>query len=229
MTVAADGGQELGGLVGWVLSVIDALGAVGVGLLVALESVFPPIPSEVVLPLAGFLAGQGRLGFVPVLLWATAGSVVGALALYWLGAALGVDRLRRLADRVPLMDGRDVDRAEAWFARRGDWAVLIGRMVPGVRSLVSIPAGVDRMPLWRFTLLTTAGSALWNGLFIGLGWLLGDRWQQVGDYSDLLNYLVIGLVVLALAVVVARRLRRRRQGRDVVTGEPRQTRSATDG
>jgi membrane protein DedA with SNARE-associated domain len=224
---AADGGQQLGGLVGWVLDVIETLGSVGVGLLVALESVFPPIPSEVVLPLAGFLAGQGRMSFAAVTAWATAGSLVGALALYWLGAALGADRLRRLSDRVPLMDGRDVDRAEAWFRRHGWWAVLLGRMVPGMRSLVSVPAGVDRMPLWLFSLLTVVGSAIWNTVFIGLGYLLGDRWTEVGRYSDLLNYLVVAVIVLAVAVVVVRRLRRRRRGEDPVAGG--QTRDATAG
>jgi membrane protein DedA with SNARE-associated domain len=211
--------RELGGLVGWVLDVIETLGAVGVGLLVALESVFPPIPSEVVLPLAGFLAGEGRLSFAAVVTWATAGSLVGALLLYWLGAALGTDRLRRLADRVPLMDGRDVDRAEDWMRRHGAWAVLLGRMVPGVRSLVSIPAGVQRMPLWLFSVLTVVGSAVWNVLFVGLGFLLGDRWERVGEYSDLLNYVVVGAVVLVLGAVVVRRLDRRRRGLDPVTGD----------
>lgn len=218
---AAEGQQQLGGLVGWVLQVIEALGAVGVGLLVALESIFPPIPSEVVLPLAGFLAGQGRLGLVPVLGWATAGSLVGALTLYWLGAALGLDRLKRLADRIPLADARDVERAESWFSRHGVWAVLLGRMVPGVRSLVSIPAGVDRMPLWLFSLLTVLGSAVWNALFIGLGYLLGDRWAEVGRYSDLINYVVIGGFALLLVVLLGRRFVRRRRGLDPVTGGPR--------
>jgi membrane protein DedA with SNARE-associated domain len=217
---AVESGQQLGGLVGWVLAVVEALGAVGVGLLVALESVFPPIPSEVVLPLAGFLAGQGKLGFVAVLVWATVGSLVGALALYWLGAALGIRRLCKLADKIPLMDGRDVERAESWFARHGVWAVLLGRMVPGVRSLVSIPAGVARMPLWLFTLLTVVGSAVWNALFVGLGWLLGDRWTEVGNYSDVINYLVIGGIVLVCALLLGRRALRRRRGLDPVTGEP---------
>ena len=221
MSALAADRRELGGLVGWVLDVVEALGAVGVGLLIALESVFPPIPSEVVLPLAGVLAGQGRIGFAAVVAFATAGSLVGALVLYWLGAALGTARLEQLADRVPLMDARDVRRADAWMARHGGWAVLLGRMVPGVRSLVSIPAGVPRMPLWRFSLLTTVGSAVWNVLFVGLGFLLGERWTQVGDYSDLLNYLVIGAIVLALGVVAARRSRRRRAGLDPVTGDLR--------
>jgi membrane protein DedA with SNARE-associated domain len=225
--VAAEAGrQELGGLVGWVLDVIEALGAVGVGLLVALESVFPPIPSEVVLPLAGFLAGQGRMSFVAVVVWATIGSLAGALVLYWLGAALGTERLGKLADRIPLMDARDVERANDWMGRHGVWAVLLGRMVPGVRSLVSIPAGVRRMPLWLFAVLTTVGSAVWNVLFVGLGYLLGDRWDQVGKYSDLLNYLVIGAVVLVIAVIAGRRLRRARRGLDPVTGGPRDQPSA---
>ena len=220
MSAAAEPGAQLGGLVGWVLSVVEALGPDGVGLLVALESIFPPIPSEVVLPLAGFLAGQGRLGFAAVLGWATAGSLAGALALYWLGAALGTDRLCRLADRIPLMDGRDVERAGAWFSRHGVWAVLLGRMVPGVRSLVSIPAGVQRMPLWLFVVLTVVGSAVWNTLFIGLGWLLGDRWTEVGTYSDVINYVVIGGIALVCALLLGRRALRRRRGLDPVTGAP---------
>lgn len=221
MTAVATNQHEVGGLVGWVLDVIDALGAVGVGLLVALESVFPPIPSEVVLPLAGFLAGQGRMGFTAVVAFATAGSLLGALVLYQLGAVLGTDRLERVADRLPLMDARDVRRADAWMARHGSWAVLLGRMVPGIRSLVSIPAGVQRMPLWRFVLLTTVGSAVWNVLFVGLGFLLGEEWERVGGYSDLLNYLVIAAVVLAVGVIAGRRLRRHRAGLDPVSGEPR--------
>jgi membrane protein DedA with SNARE-associated domain len=211
VTAAAPADQrELGGLVGWVLDVIAELGAAGVGLLVALESVFPPIPSEVVLPLAGFLAGQGRLGFAAVVAAATAGSLAGALLLYWLGAALGQTRLERLADRIPLLEAADVRRAADWMGRHGDAAVLAGRMVPGVRSLISIPAGVRRMPLWRFALLTTVGSAAWNVLFVGLGFLLGDRWHEVGRWTDLVNYLVVAAMVLAVASVAVRRVRRRR-------------------
>jgi len=140
--------------------------------------------------------------------------------LYWLGAALGADRLKRLADRIPLTEARDVEPAESWFRRHGAWAVLLGRTVPGVRSLVSIPAGVERMPLWLFCLLTVVGSAVWNTVFVGLGHQLGDRWTEVGRYSDLINYVVIGGIALAVAVFLIRRLRRRRRARDPVAGEP---------
>lgn len=170
----------------------------------------PPIPSEVVLPLAGFLAGQGQLSVVAVIVWATAGSVAGALVLYALGAVFGRQRLLRVADRLPLISIDDVQRAERWFARRGGQAVLIGRFVPVVRSLISIPAGVERMPLLKFTLYTTIGSALWNSLFVLLGYALGSRWQQIGAYSSYINNAAIGLIGLALVVIVVRRLRTRR-------------------
>jgi membrane protein DedA with SNARE-associated domain len=219
--VAATGHREPGGVLGWVLDVIEALGAPGVGLLVALESVFPPIPSEVVLPLAGFLAGQGRMAFGTVVAFATAGSLAGALLLYWLGASLGTARLERLADRIPLMDARDVRRADEWMARHGAWAVLLGRMVPGVRSLVSVPAGVQRMPLARFVLLTTVGSAAWNALFVGLGFVLGEEWDRVGAYSDMVTYAVSGAAALIVGVLAVRRYRRRRAGLDPVSGGPR--------
>lgn len=139
-----------------VLAVMDAIGAPGVGLAILLETVFPPVPSEVVLPLAGFTAFQGRYGLVEAIAWATAGSLVGALLLYGLGAAFGQARLARIADRLPLTRAEDVHRAVAWFDRYGSAAILVGRVVPGVRSLISIP-GVDRMPLPHLPSLAGTG------------------------------------------------------------------------
>jgi len=209
MDLSAQGSQDLTGLAGWVADVIEALGPVGVGLLVALENLFPPIPSEVVLPLAGFLAGQGRMALPLVIAGATAGSVVGALLLYWLGAAVGRDRLARALERMPLTDDSDLERAESWFRRHGGTAVLTGRMVPVVRSLISIPAGVERMPLVRFTAYTAVGSAAYNTVLVLAGYYLGQQWQSVGEYSSLLSYAVVGGIVLAVVVVVVRRLRSR--------------------
>src|SRR4051812_18188898 len=170
---------ELQGLAGWVASVIDALGELGVGLLVALEHLIPPIPSEIVLSLAGYLAQEGRVSLILVLISATVGSVAGALALYWLGYALGEDRLRRWLDRIPLVDADDLNTADRWFDKHERSAVLFGRCAPVVRSLVSIPAGANHMPLAQFTVLTAIGSGVWNTLFVVGGYLLGERWQNL--------------------------------------------------
>ncbi|MBB2922758.1 DedA family protein [Cellulomonas cellasea] len=180
----------------WAVGLMDTLGAPGTGLAVALENLVPPVPSEVILPLAGFAAAQGRLALLDVLAWTTVGSLVGAVLLYGLGAALGRDRLRRVVDRMPLVRLEDLDTAEAWFARYGAAAVLVGRVVPLVRSLVSVPAGVERMVLWRFVLLTTVGSAVWNTALVLVGYALGERWADVERAVE--TYKTGVVVVLAL-------------------------------
>ncbi len=212
LTAAASGSgaPELTGLAGWVVSVVDALGPVGVGLLVALENVFPPIPSEVVLPVAGYVASQGRMPLAGAIVGATVGAVAGAWLLYGLGLWFGRQRLRRWLERLPLMEVEDLDRAESWFRRHGGAAVLIGRCVPVVRSLVSIPAGLERMPVGRFLLYTAVGSAVWNTALIVAGYVLGAQWEDVGHYSDYINYAVYAAIVIVLVRFVWTRLRRRR-------------------
>jgi membrane protein DedA with SNARE-associated domain len=207
-------GSWLTALIDAVVGLMEVIGPAGAGLAIALENLFPPLPSEVVLPLAGFLAGQGKLSLAAVLVAATVGSVVGALVLYWAGAALGRDRMRRIADRLPLMDADDVDRAQGWFDRHGRSAVLVGRLVPGVRSLVSIPAGIARMPLLPFVGYTTLGSAAYNAVLVLLGHQLGSRWTSVERYSDPINYGVYGLIVVGVLVAVLRRARHRRDDRE---------------
>jgi len=194
----------------WVVLVMRTVGSPGVGLATALETVFPPVPSELVLPLAGYTASQGHYGVVAAIAWATAGSLVGALVLYWLGAAWGLDRVCALADRIPLMHAQDVRRAVTWFGRHGRTAVFVGRLVPGVRSLISIPAGIDRMPLVRFCVFTTAGSLVWNAALILAGYELGAQWHVVERYVGGVGNVVLVLLAVALVVVVARRLRQRR-------------------
>lgn len=219
--VAADGvPTELGGLTGWVARVIDSLGEWGVGLLVALENLIPPVPSELVLSMAGYLAGEGRVNVFLVVLAATAGSVLGALALYWLGAAAGEERLRRWLDRIPLVDLDDLDKADRWFERHARGAVLFGRMVPVVRSLVSVPAGANRMPLKQFTALTALGSGVWNSLFVGLGYALGSRWQQIEQYSSWFDRAIIAFFVVTVAIWATRKIRRRRQRRSAPQEDP---------
>ncbi|WP_433551355.1 DedA family protein [Micromonospora zamorensis] len=206
--------SEFTGLTGWVASVIEVMGPVGVALLVALESIVPPIPSEIVLAMAGFLAHEGQFNVVLVVGAATVGSLVGALVLYWLGAALGEERLKRWLDRIPLVDRDDLEKADRWFERHGRWAVLIGRVVPVVRSLVSVPAGANRMPLGEFILLTTIGSGVWNGLIVGAGYALGSRWQNVERYSDWFNYAIVAVFVVMVVTWVIRKIRRRRERDD---------------
>jgi membrane protein DedA with SNARE-associated domain len=191
----------LGGITQWVTDVIESFGYIGVAALVALENIFPPIPSELILPLAGFLAGQGRFWLPAVILAATAGSVAGALVLYLVGERLGERRLRVLVDRYGRWFGLgvdDLDRADDWFDRHGSAAVLLCRLVPVVRSLVSIPAGLRRMPLTAFVLYTAVGSGLWNSALIGLGWLLGDQWHEVERFVGYFQYLVIAAAGIGL-------------------------------
>jgi membrane protein DedA with SNARE-associated domain len=193
------------GVAGWAVSVMEALGAPGAGLLIALENLFPPLPSEVILPLAGFSASQGELSLAGALFWTTAGSVAGAMVLYWLGALIGRDRLRAVVARMPLLKLTDVDRTEAWFARHGTKAVFLGRMVPIFRSLISVPAGVERMRFGVFLLYTTLGSAIWNTVFVLAGYVLGENWhvieQSVGVYS---KFVLVAVAVAAITFVVAR-------------------------
>jgi len=202
---------------------MDLIGAPGAGIAIALENLFPPLPSEVILPMAGLAAARGSFTLFEALFWTTAGSVVGAFALYGIGAVLGLDRLRALVKRLPLLHVDDVDRTVAWFGRHGGKAVFFGRMLPIFRSLISIPAGVVRMPLWRFGLLTLAGSFVWNTVFVLSGYLLGEQWHIVEEYAGILQYVVIAAAAAALvwfAVARVRRLRGRQGRRRAVASDP---------
>ncbi len=210
MTVLAAGDDGLTGLSGMIADVIAELGEVGVGVATALETLFPPIPSEVVLPFSGYLAQRGDLNLIGVLVAATLGAVFGAVVLYAFAALIGEERASALLARVPLVDREDVDRASAWFARHGRSAVFFGRLVPGVRSLISLPAGAQRMPMRQFLLYTTAGSLIWNTLLVGGGWLLGTQWDRVSAYADWLDRLLILAVVVFVGWLVVRRVRKSR-------------------
>ncbi len=204
------------GLAGWALSLMDRLGGLGAGLAIALENFFPPLPSEVILPLAGFAAGLGSFTLVSALFWTTLGSLLGAIGLYGLGRAVGEERIRRIVDRMPLVDVADLDRTAAWFHRHGGKSVFLGRMIPLFRSLVSIPAGITRMPLWRFAILTAGGSLIWNTVFVLAGYHLGQNWTRIEPYASGFQRIVIAVVVVAVGVLVVRRLlRRRAQSRDL--------------
>ena len=200
-------------IIDWSVSLAGTLGPPGVALAILIETIIPPVPSELFLPLAGFTAATGKFSWWSAVIWATGGSVLGAFLLYWAGAALGADRVRAIADKIPLAKVSDVDKALAWFGKHGEASIFLGRMVPGIRSIISIPAGLQRMPMGKFTLYTTAGSAIWNGVLVYLGVLLGQQWHIVGEWIDRFStviYIVCAVVAVGfIAFAVRRSLRKR--------------------
>jgi membrane protein DedA with SNARE-associated domain len=200
----------LSSLATWVQDVIEQLGYVGVALLVVAENVFPPIPSEIVLPFAGFVAQRGSESVIIMILAATVGSVGGALIMYWIAAFIGDERLhaftRKFGKWVQIREV-DLTRAEEWFDRHATSAVLLGRCVPLIRSVVSIPAGFRRMKLVPYIAYTFAGSLVWNILLIGAGALLGDNWERVGDVMSPIQKLVELTVVVAVVAFAWLRVR----------------------
>lgn len=202
------------GLTGFAADILTALGDIGVGVLVFLEVLVPPIPSEVILPFAGYLSQSGGLHLGWLLFWSTLASWLGALLLYALGAAIGMQRAVRLLAATRLVSRTDLESGAAWFARSGGWTVLVGRMVPGVRSLISIPAGASRMGIARFSVYTIIGSGLWNALLLGVGAALGTQHEMLEQYLAYLDYAVYAAIAIALTVLVVRRVR---EGRAAVT------------
>ncbi len=194
---------------GW----IEAGGAAGVFALMLLENAFPPIPSELVMPLAGFKAAQGLMPLWLVVLAGTAGATAGAYLWYWIGSAIGADRLRRLVQRHGLwltISEEDIDRALGWFDRHGEAAIFFGRMIPGVRTFISVPAGLAGMPKGRFLVLTALGSAIWTALLTAAGYILEAQYDLVKDWlNPVTSVIVAGMVGLYLWRLARALLRRR--------------------
>lgn len=190
---------------------MDRLGLFGAALAVSLDNFFPPIPSEIILPLAGFAASQGTFSLAGALIATTIGSVFGAMVLFGLGRVFGRDRAVRVFERTPLLKVSDLERTEAWFARHGAKAVFFGRMVPIFRSLISIPAGVEKMNIFLFFLLTTAGSLIWNSVFVVAGYRLGENWDAVEPYASAFQKVVILSVLLVVGGFVFIRVRELRR------------------
>lgn len=183
----------------WITSTIESLGYAGVAILMFLENLFPPIPSELVMPLSGYTAARGDLSIVGVIVAGTFGSVLGAIFWYYVACWLGEDRLKnwtRRHGRWITLGPRDVDRANRWFDRWGTWLVFFGRLVPTVRTLVAIPAGIFGMAIWFYIVLTTAGSLIWTALLAYGGYWLGAQWKTIGSYLDPITYAVMGAIVV---------------------------------
>ena len=181
-----------------IIETINSLGYLGIALLMALENIFPPIPSELIMPLGGFTVSQGKLKLLYVVIAGTIGSVLGATPWYFLGKYWGLRRTKKIADRYGkwlTVSGEDVEKAKTWFDRRGYAATAIGRLVPGIRTYISIPAGISKMPLLPFLLYSTAGSVVWVFLLTYAGYVLGENYELVGAYLKPVSAIVLFLVL----------------------------------
>ncbi|OSP56574.1 DedA family protein [Pseudoruegeria sp. SK021] len=185
-------------MVEWVTALVGGLGLIGIAWLMFLENVFPPIPSELIMPLAGFTAATGQHDLWAVILAGTLGSVAGAVMWYWVGRRVGSDRMRRLAARHGrwlTLSPQDITRAEDWFHRHGAIAVLLGRLVPAVRTLISVPAGAARMSQGSFLIWTSLGTAVWSGLLAVAGYALRSSYTDVGKWMDpLATAVLVGML-----------------------------------
>jgi membrane protein DedA with SNARE-associated domain len=182
----------------WIVNTITEFGYLGIMLLMLLEAVFPPIPSELIIPFAGFSVSQGRLDFVLVILAATAGSLLGAVPWYLVGRLFGLERVQWLADKIGrwfAFNADEIDYAAKVFKRWGGGIVLLGRLFPILRTLISVPAGLARMPVWSFALFSTVGMLIWNTVLVSAGYLLHEHYHLVEAWIDPLTYVVLGLVV----------------------------------
>lgn len=182
----------------WVMDTIYAGGYAGIVFLMFIENVFPPIPSEFIMPLAGFMVTQNRFSFVGIVIAGTLGSAAGAIPFYYSGRKLGERRLKDFADRHGkwlTVSGEDIERANKWFARHGWLAVFVCRLVPGIRSLISIPAGINKMSLPVFLICTLAGSAVWTTVLAYAGYFLGNNFKEIEQYFDPISYVVFGAII----------------------------------
>lgn len=191
----------------WISTTMASLGSAGVALLMFLENVFPPIPSELIMPLAGFLSERGQLGFWPAVLAGTVGSLSGAVGWYWVGRSVGERRLRAWVDdhgRWLTLSCSDLDRTKEWFDRHGASAVFIGRLIPGLRTFISVPAGFAEMRFVPFVFYSALGTAIWTGALAAAGRWLGRGYDQVSGYLEPVSWAVLAGVLLLYVYRVIR-------------------------
>lgn len=197
----------------WIVNTVDALGYVGIALLMLLENIFPPIPSEVIMPLSGFVVTQGELSFIYVVIAGVVGSILGALPWYYLGRSLSLERIEKLVDQYGkwlTLSSEDIERAKQWFDRRGEEAACLSRLVPGVRTYISVPAGLSKMPLLPFLVYSTIGTTIWVSFLTYAGYVLGENYARVKQFiAPISTVVIIGLIVAFIVWIIKRR---RRQG-----------------
>ena len=186
------------------LSIMEQFGYLGVFLLIAIENIFPPIPSEAVLLFGGFMTTHAELNIILMIMFATLGSVVGAIALYYLGKVFNKERLKKFVSgkigKILRLKTEDIDKADKWFDEKGNKTVFFCRFIPIVRSLISIPAGMSEMPMGKFLVYTISGSAVWNTVLLTIGNIVGENWANMLAIFD--QYSHITLAVLAIVFVI---------------------------
>jgi membrane protein DedA with SNARE-associated domain len=198
----------------WITNTMATFGYWGIGLLMFLENLFPPIPSELIMPLAGFTVGQGKMDFTLAVIAGVVGTMLGAIPWYYIGKVLGEQRLAKIMDKYGKwigISGEEIQRSARWFNRHGSKAVLLGRLVPGIRTLISIPAGFAAMPVVPFALYSTIGTTLWVLLLTYAGYALGANYKQVEEYVGPLSKVALGLVILLFLGWLGRRWLQRRK------------------
>ncbi|OMP68337.1 DedA family protein [Domibacillus epiphyticus] len=190
----------------WITETMSTYGYMGIFLLIALENIFPPIPSEVILTFGGFMTTNTAMSVIGVIAVSTIGSVAGAVILYGIGLLVNVNRLEKVVEKwghILRVSKEDIRRADAWFDKYGVWTVFFCRLIPLIRSLISIPAGMSHMNFWAFLLLTTAGTLIWNTILVNLGAAVGSSWEDIVGYMDIYSNVVYILLVLFFTVFVA--------------------------
>ncbi|KKO54631.1 DedA family protein [Paenibacillus sp. DMB20] len=198
----------------WITDIMEQFGYLGIFLMIALENVFPPIPSEVILTFGGFMTTYTDLTIPGVVAAATVGSVLGAVILYGIGLLLDVEKLEKIVDRwghILRVKKEDIRRADAWFDKYGYWTVLFCRMVPLIRSLISIPAGMSNMKFGMFLLFTTLGTLIWNVVLVMLGALLGDSWEDILAFMDVYSNIAYAVIAVAAVVFIVLLIRKRKK------------------
>ena len=189
----------------WITEVMNTYGYIGILLLIALENIFPPIPSEVILTFGGFMTTTSSMSIFGVIVVSTIGSVVGAIVLYGIGLLLNVDRLEKIVDKwghILRLTPKDIQKANGWFHKFGVWAVFLGRLVPLVRSLISIPAGMSRMNFGVFLLFTTVGSLIWNSILVSVGAAVGASWSTIVGYMNTYSNVVLLILVVLFVLFI---------------------------
>lgn len=196
----------------WIISVMEQLGYLGIALLMFLDNVFPPIPSEIIMPSAGYTASQGQLLLTGVIIAGCIGSLLAAALLYWVGYQFKHEHIYRFVDRYGkylFIKRPDIEKSLAWFEQHGHKIVFFGRMIPAVRSLISIPAGMSRMPFWKFMFYSGLGTVIWTSFLACVGFYFGENQAMMQQIFSQVGYVIIAIVIIVLVWILYRRHQRK--------------------